>query len=349
MDEKTTNQTHEILVEKLGPAGTKQNLHILDEIERDLRSDEERLKDKSERSFILAALLLKAPLIKEDLKADFGPEDGSSYFLMPSNACYGRIRCKAGMLVVKKNQARENSLVEFTCSATSTAEAREMFLEALLPFLDYLCYKADCPVVVATVKIEDAKNNLKTIEYISPYRDVTINPHYSEFLDEMAPVYALYREAKNSNSDFYKFLCHYKILEGLLGRLRAEVYQRAKNKGVKLPNLTETVPDSEYIEAPQHKGYAGKSIKSFFDNVMTNQFRNEVAHFVTDEGLILDMSSPAHIDKYLGILYICEQCVRIVIKNHERLLSCLSSSSLSGTSANGQKPPLEEKQRIAER
>ena len=45
---------------------------------------------------------------------------------------------------------------------------------------------------------------------------------------EMKPVYAMYREGKNSNSCFYGFLCYYKIMEGLLGGMRANAFARAK-------------------------------------------------------------------------------------------------------------------------
>jgi methylamine utilization protein MauJ len=53
----------------------------------------------------------------------------------------------------------------------------------------------------------------------------------SQLFGEMKPVYAMYREAKNTDSDFYKFLCCYKIMEGLLGKMLANAFARAKTAG----------------------------------------------------------------------------------------------------------------------
>jgi hypothetical protein len=136
----------------------------------------------------------------------------------------------------------------------------------------------------------------------------------------MAPVYAMYREAKNSFSDFYKFLCCYKILEGLLGTLRARVFVYARDRNIELERPKEKVPDLPEI-SPRFQTYVGKSIKAFFDEVLTPQFRNAAAHFVTDDGEILNMSSPDHIGSYAEILFVTESCVRTTIEVHEKLLA----------------------------
>jgi hypothetical protein len=126
-------------------------------------------------------------------------------------------------------------------------------------------------------------------------------------------------EAKNSNSDFYKFLCYYKILEGLLGILRANIFTRARAQGLTLHRPKETIPPSPDISM-RFQTYAEKPIKTFFDAVMTPRFRNAVAHFVTDDGAILNMSDPDHIDNYAEILFVSELCVRTMIESHENLL-----------------------------
>jgi hypothetical protein len=320
------SSSNEIPVESLGPAGMKGQLHVLALVENEQRQDHDRLHDKAIRSFTVTALLSKAPPVAENIKGDFGAEDGGSYLLLPEGVALGRIRCTEGMFEFKKNSKGEKSLVQFECTATSTTEARKNFCSAVLPFVDYLSYVANCPIVLATLRIDDPKNERTVIEYVSPYRQATFNAHISVLYAEMAPVYAMYREAKNSHSDFYTFLCYYKLLEGLLGTLRANVFLRARDKGVTLERTREKVPASEHI-ASRYQAHMGKPIKAFFDDILTPQFRNAVAHFVTDDGAILNMSASEHIDNYAEILFVSELCVREVIQSHESLLKALQAKN----------------------
>jgi hypothetical protein len=123
----------------------------------------------------------------------------------------------------------------------------------------------------------------------------------------------------NSSSNFYKFLCFYKILEALLGPLRAKAMQAAKKKEQKISLPRLTLPASGALHPNQAK-YVGTPIKKFLDDVLTPQYRNAVAHFVTDEGGVLHMGQPEHIDEYARIIHACELCVREVIAAHEALL-----------------------------
>ena len=314
----------EIPVDRLGPPGVKGELHVLAIMVNEQRNDNDRLQDQTERQFKVFGQLSKNPPAAENIKGDFGAEDGSSYLAIPGQAVMSRVRCAEGMFEIKKNNSGEKSLVEFECVATNTAEARRKFQTAVLPFLDYLSYLADCPVIVAMLRVEDIKNDRISMEYVSPYRKTTVNPHIANLFLELAPVYAMYREAKNSCSDFYKFLCYYKILEGLLGKLRVNVFSQARSAHIDLGRPKETVPASSEISIA-YQSHIGKPIKAFFDGVLTPRFRNAVAHFITDDGAVLNMSLPGHIDSYGEVLYVLELCVRTVIKSHETLLSKLNS------------------------
>lgn len=241
---------------------------------------------------------------------------------MPEDALFSQVQCPGGIFEVKKNESGELSFIQFDCVAKSITEARHAFIRAALPFLDHLVYVANCPLFVVSLRIEDQKNHRTTLDYISPYRKATLNPHIGELFIELGPVYAMYREAKNSSSDFYRFLCYYKILEGLLGSIRANAFKQAKQAGIEPQKPKDVVPNSSDLPA-SFRAYVGKSVKEFFDAVLTPEFRNAVAHFVTDEGGILNMSDPVHIDKYSKILLVCELCVRVVISSHESLLQSL--------------------------
>lgn len=308
-----------LTLEQLGPSGTRGELHLLAMAPSEHRSDDERLKDSSKRRFIVSALLECSHLPPGDIKTDFNPDDGSSYFLVPDGYVMSRVRCPEGVFDVKKNASGEQAYVVFECDANGVAEAKELFLKGFLPFLDHQTYLANCPAVLGTIRVEDPRNLRTSIEYVSPYRHVTINPHTKAIQAELLPVYALYRDAKNSRSEFYTFLCYHKILEGLLGKMRASVRERATKKSVQLSSRRDLVPISEHI-SDEYKSWCGKSVKAFYDQVMTPQFRNAVAHFITDDGAVLNLSSPVELNKYSNILYVSELCVRTVIETHETWL-----------------------------
>lgn len=231
-----------------------------------------------------------------------------------------------GRFEIKKNASGEFSLVEFECAATHSVEARRKFQTAVLPYLDHLSYLANCPAVIAALRIEDPTNKCVSIEYVSPYRRAVVNPGRATIYPELRSVYAMYREAKNSFSDFYKFLCYYKILEGLFGQLRADLFSRARAENISLGRPREVVPSDPELNAT-YQPYVGQPVKSFFDEVLTPKFRNAVAHFVTDDGAVLNMSSPEHIDSYADVLYVTELSVSSAIKSYESLLQALHGNS----------------------
>ena len=203
-----------IPLEQLGPAGIRGELHVLAITADETRSDEEKLKDETRRRFKVSARLGKAPAPDANIKGDFTPEDGDSYFHIPPEYVLSRVHCQEGTFEIKKNSKGEQSFVDFECEAEGVPQAKVLFLKAVLPFLDHQAYLANCPLFISAVRVEDPTNLRTSIDYVSPYRGVVINPHVKTLHAELAPVYALYRDAKNSHSDFYTFLCYQKILDG---------------------------------------------------------------------------------------------------------------------------------------
>lgn len=319
---KTPSPSTTIPIEHLGPAGIQGELVVVAELENDPRSDAEKLNDLTARPFKVTAKLGKTASVEESINGDFSSEDGESYITLPDEFVAGRVRLGEAMMEFKKNSKGEQSLVIFECTAKNIQEARKKFQEFALPFIDNTAYIANCPIFVQTIKVDDVNNHVQSIEYISPYRKYTPNQHLVEVRAELMPIYAMYREAKNSHSNFYKFLCYHKILDGLLGELRAKVNQRARKAGVELQKEREIIPDDPEISIT-YRTHIGKTIKSFYDDVLTPQFRNAVAHFITKDGAILNLSDPKMVVKYSEIMYISEICARTMIASHARLLAQL--------------------------
>jgi hypothetical protein len=312
-------------VEKFGSPGTPGELHFVAQIPGETRSDYARLGDTSERRFAVSALLSKIPLPADRISASFTAEDGGSYLLKPATASEVRVATPWGKFSLKPNAAGELALIEFGCLATSVGQARQNLLRAVLPFLDHAAYMTRSPVVISSIRIDDQKNTCTTLFYTNPFRKQI--PGSTDLLfNEMSPVYAMYREALNSNSEFHKFLCYYKILEGLLGPLRANAMKIIKGRGLAIRVPRTVVPDLAELP-PAHRGHVGKPIKKFFDDVLTPRYRNAVAHFMTDEGGVLHAGRPEHLDEYAGVILLCELCVREVVSGHESLLKAIAEAT----------------------
>jgi hypothetical protein len=170
------------------------------------------------------------------------------------------------------------------------------------------------------VRVEDTKNGITTIFYQNPFWKRLI-PSADLLFSEMSPVYAMFREALNSHSYFYKFLCYYKILEGLLGPLRSEALRRAKALNLRVELQKQIVPEIPDL-TPELNGYVGKSINRLFDNLLRPRYRDAVAHFVTRGG-VLHVGQPDYTDEYARIIVICERCARDVAVAHETILKSI--------------------------
>jgi Methylamine utilization protein MauJ len=305
--------------EQLGTPGARIELHIVPRFEGDEAPDV--LANITKRLFRVSARLAHAPSIIGQIRADFTEGDGDSFLMLPNEATQLRIDTAEGCFYIRSNKARQLSLIEWECRAISVRDARTRFIEAVYPALDHFSYSHNVPLFVAMVRVFDVTHQSTHIECNAPYRlQVVPNSMNRLFLD-MKPIYAMYREAKNSDSYFYRFLCCYKIMEGLLGGMRASVFERAKKSEIQLTSERDIVPDNEDL-APEFKLYVGKSIKVLFDNVLTGKFRHAVAHFTTEEGA-LHISSAMALDKYASVALIADLCARQLIASHERLLTKL--------------------------
>jgi len=316
----STTPSLQIPADQLGPAGVRGNVHVVPIRQHETKYEEARLLDGTVRRFVTSALFGKSPAIADRISGQFTANDGASYLEAPSDAVFLKFYAGQDTFTISKNQDGELSLATYECEATNELECRLRFLRGITPILDHLAYVANVSLFVQFVRVVDTENEITTIEYVSPYRKATLSPHFGTFAVEMQPIYAMYREAKNANSDFYRFLCLYKILEGVLLKMKADVNARAKKAKIALVHRKLTVPRHPAIDA-RFQRYVGTPLKVFFDHVLTKQFRDGVAHYILDTGTILNMSDPESADTYASLILITEVCVREAISNHESLLN----------------------------
>lgn len=325
------NNSMAVPVERLGTPGAHGVLHVIPHLDKDRVPDKDKdlipdkkvLSDTSVRQFVVSARLSKAPSGSDGVQANFTEKDGGSYLLLSSAAL--AIDTPWGRCLVKKNDLGEISHIEFKCMAADPLTARAMFIEAVYPALDHFSYTYNVALFVTLIRVHDTKHQSTHIEYVAPFRKQLVADAMNLLYVEMKPVYSMYREAKNSDSSIYQFLCYYKIMEGLLNKMRASVAQRAREAGISLRFERDAVPDDKHIP-PALRPHIGAPIKQFFDEMLTDKFRNAAAHFITDDDRVLHVSSAADLETYAQIAFASDLCVRVLIKRHEALLAQLRAS-----------------------
>jgi len=302
-----------------GPSGVPSRHVVLHGFANDTRSDQERLKDKSARRFIINARLSKSsdPYSTIDFHVDRNL--GSSFVTIPADQVKLKIVAAAGSFVIETNSRHELSNVVFECDARSSDEAQSKFMELASPAIDHLAFIGNTPVHIAQIHCLDVNNQTQRLDCLVPHRAGMLSIGVGNVMNELKPIFALYREAKVANSPFYKFLCLYKILEGVFRHIRPAAYRKARERVITLTSIREVVPDLPQIQETTPE-LVGRPIQETFDSIFTRDFRNRVAHFLLDDGTILNVSDHETYGQFGRRLALIEACAREVIKNVERQL-----------------------------
>ncbi len=292
--------------ERMGPSGIEGYLIIVDKLRGDKRTDEEQLRDKEEREFEIECAVGKNISISDEIQCSIPEGFGESFLLMPKEEEEAFIKTYQGEYHIRKNTNDEISLISLVCHARSWQEAFNKFFSGITPFLDFFAYRAGVPIVIQKIFCKDRKNNLSVVSYRTPYPNVILEPHAGQFREEFFALYSLYREAKNSFSNYYRFLCYYKIMEGIFGYLRPMLMSKAHKQEIKIVTHKELVP--------AHPELVGKPIKTLYDNELTHEYRNTVAHFILKRGALLNLSDYYEAVKFADIILLSELCAREVLK-----------------------------------
>lgn len=277
------------------------------------------LSDATERDFEVRCVCFRDSGFTRDVSAQTTFDVGTSFFEPPQDSAPGSFQSGALTFEVVLNKDREIAGFRSRFRASSVHEARSRFSTALTPVLDHLAYLANTPLIVSSPCVNDEKNLVWVFGYTSPYRTKIVNPGMSVLYSELAPVYGLYREAKNATSPFYRFLCYFKILEGIFCTLRRNLFGRARKLDVSLTKQKEVVPDHPELRILA-RDLIGRPIKDYFDNVLRKQFRDAVAHYILDTGRIVSPSDPEAVAAFVNVILPAELCCRTVIEQHERYL-----------------------------
>ncbi|HTV05774.1 MAG TPA: methylamine utilization protein MauJ [Acidobacteriaceae bacterium] len=197
--------------------------------------------------------------------------------------------------------------------ALNRGEAEKIASTAARSLLSNLSAQLDIPLIIELVEVIELATGTKGITFSAPFPVTTLavnareNPNDRELRHTMA----LYREALNSNTPIYRFLCFYKIIETSINRWsRLDPQQKIslgpQRRGERIPSGASKVEMEEWLAALFHVNrnwdegilaeifipeVRGKKITNIFENQL-REIRHKVAHGSLDSGdfLLLDES-----------------------------------------------------------
>ncbi len=259
------------------------------------------------------------------LDGAFGTADGSSYMMVAEDHICIQVDDGFGTLRMDKNPHNEISMVSGNVNAINAGTAKNIFSNRLNLFIDRIAYLASIPIYIDILVVKNISTDVQSIFFVSPPRPSLINSGGETLQTELAPVYALYREAQNSNSPYYRVLCLFKIMEGLLGPLRTELNKRAKSVDVIIETSKAIVPND--FDIPSGLQYlTGQPIKKVFDNFFQKQFRDAMAHFSLRGKTPLNVSESLHWARFMDVAFVANLCARALIVRHEQSIATLSAT-----------------------
>ena len=206
----------------------------------------------------------------------------------------------------------------------------------LLPILSNWSVHLDIPIYVAQIEVVEIRTGARSGRLFTPpaesafavQGELTIKPG-----SEFAHYASLYREALNSNSAPYRYLCLFKIIEAIRARRERLVNEAVKN-GQKPRTLVERVPATEadfqkYLDPIYHvrewhslaltqvfpPAIRGKKFNQIIDDEL-RPLRNEIAHGIMDSGeLGISADDLVKVQKVNLWLPLTRTIVRRMLKN----------------------------------
>jgi len=313
-------------LDRLPPAGVSVGMQFAAKFAGETDAEYEAKKSFDGRSkYSVHARLSENPK-RVSLDQNFIADPGSSLLVSHSGSGEFVLKINSTSLIIKTNPDNRISVIEGEFVANDHKEAYYLFMEILNPFLDRLSYICRVPLFVESAYIRNLTTLTQTTLFVSPDRPSEFSEGHLSNFGDLIPIYALYREAKNSNSPYYRVLCLFKIMEGFFTKINPELFRKAKTDGVELKNVKLRVPKDDFI-SHEWKRYSGSPMQTFFEKQLQEQFRNALAHFALTNADPLVISNARDTHRLSDVAYVCDLCVRELIDSHERALLQLSGKN----------------------
>ena len=220
--------------------------------------------------------------------------------------------------------------------AESFYDAEQKAYHPLIPMLSNWAVHLDIPLYVAQVETLERRTGSRTARVFTTPAESILAVKGQTLLKpgtEFAHYASLYREGLNSNSEVYRFLCFFKIIEGVRsrrGRLSAEAAQKGLLPNRILERFPEEAKDFQpWLDAIYHirqwhqvaldqaipPEVRGKKFNAIIDTKLA-PLRNEIAHAILDSGeLGVSSDDLLKLDKGKLWLPMTRTMVRRMLKN----------------------------------
>jgi hypothetical protein len=219
--------------------------------------------------------------------------------------------------------------------ANDFEDAEQKAFRAVAPSLSNWSVHLDIPLNIQQIDTIELHTEARRMLVISPHLQVPFAVMPEPRLESEFRHYAsLYREGLNTNSAVYRFLCFYKIIEGIQVR-RARLANEARIAGENFKRPIERVPDNKteligWLHAifPIKRDWDDLALDSIlvpqalgkkFGQVTTtllSPVRTEIAHALLKSGeLTLRSDDLLHLRKVNAILPLTKCIVRRMLKN----------------------------------
>ncbi len=252
-------------------------------------------------------LLPEPPDSSTKLKLTFSRPDGSVLEVWPIRNSKGRL-----------------GKVRVELEAKDTDDAKAKAMAWIGSYLSYLSYRKRIPIHIRQIDTKEISTQNRTVSLRLSYPDTpmltedVLNTPAGALTGEFNGLYSLYREYLCTENVFYKFLCLYKMLEGLQ-RLQADSSREARRLGLSTKRPRISLPDTAGLRR-KYPNYVGKSFENFYHEILNQKYRDTLAHFNLKvmkgfSRLSPSMDDLADVTEYLILLPIVDNVVRSKLDN----------------------------------
>ena len=219
--------------------------------------------------------------------------------------------------------------------AQSRLDAERKAYRAIASPLSAWSLQLDVPLFVSQIETVELSTENTHMSLNTPFMEVPFRVNPTEALGREFRGYAsLYREAMNTNSPVYRFLCFFKIAQAIIAR-RKHLERAAKRATAEFSRPEELIPSTDgdcikWLAAlfPVHRPWddmtmdsilreeaIGKSITAVIHEL--TPLRDKIAHaFITDkEGLTLSVDELLHIEEVHKWLPLLKCMIRRMLRN----------------------------------
>jgi hypothetical protein len=220
--------------------------------------------------------------------------------------------------------------------ANGRDDAQQKAYGALLPAISNWSVHLDIPLQVGVIETTELRTGSAGITVVAPFYEApfAVQGNPPEHDSEFAHYASLYREALNSNSPVYRFLCLFKIIEGIRFR-RSRLGKESGTSGKPFHRPPENIPSEEKEFVPWLKALfpirrewdaltvsgifvsesKGKKISHLVGTELTS-LRNEIAHGILYSGeLALSVDDLVHVQRVNKWLPLTRCIARRMLKN----------------------------------